>query len=47
MANKKTHNQPQSEGSIHDIPFQDAQGNTRTLGEFRGESLLIVNTASY
>jgi glutathione peroxidase-family protein len=35
------------EGSIYDIPFEDAKGKTRTLGEFRGEVLLIVNTASY
>ena len=32
---------------IYDIPFLDAQGRTRTLGEFRGQVLLIVNTASY
>ena len=30
-----------------EIPFNDAQGNQRTLGEFAGDVLLIVNTASY
>lgn len=33
--------------SVYDIPFKDAAGKTRTLGEFRGDVLLIVNTASY
>jgi glutathione peroxidase-family protein len=33
--------------SIYDIPFLDAEGRRRTLGEYRGEVLLIVNTASY
>ena len=33
--------------SVYDIPFLDAAGRQRTLGEFRGEVLLIVNTASY
>lgn len=33
--------------SGYEIPFQDAQGQERTLGEFRGLALLIVNTASY
>ena len=33
--------------SIYDIPFLDAEGRTRTLGEYRGQALLIVNTASY
>jgi glutathione peroxidase-family protein len=29
------------------ISFDDAQGNQRTLGEFGGDVLLVVNTASY
>ena len=33
--------------SVYDIPFLDADGKTRTLGEYRGDVLLIVNTASY
>ena len=33
--------------SGYEIPFRDAQGRERTLGEFRGQVLLIVNTASY
>lgn len=33
--------------ALYDIPFQDAQGRTRTLREFQGDVLLIVNTASY
>ncbi len=33
--------------SVYDIPFRDAEGRTRTLGEYRGQVLLIVNTASY
>jgi len=33
--------------SLYDIPFCDAEGRERTLGEFRGDVLLIVNTASY
>ncbi len=32
--------------SIHDIEVQDIKGQSRTLGEFRGQVLLIVNTAS-
>jgi glutathione peroxidase-family protein len=31
----------------YSIPFRDAQGRDRTLGEYRGQVLLIVNTASY
>lgn len=37
--------EPLSSGS--EIPFRDAQGQERTLGEFAGQVLLIVNTASY
>ena len=33
--------------SLYDIPFRDAAGHERTLGEFRGDVLLLVNTASY
>ena len=33
--------------SVYEIPFLDARGETRTLGEYRGDVLLIVNTASY
>lgn len=33
--------------SGYEIPFRDAQGKERTLEEFRGQVLLIVNTASY
>ena len=33
--------------SGYEIPFRDAQGQERTLGEFSGQVLLIVNTASY
>jgi glutathione peroxidase-family protein len=33
--------------SIYSIPFLDAAGRRRTLGEYRGDVLLIVNTASY
>ena len=33
--------------SVYDIPFLDAEGRSRTLREFRGDVLLIVNTASY
>ena len=33
--------------SVYDIPFLDAEGRTRTLREFHGDVLLIVNTASY
>ena len=33
--------------SIYDIPILDARGNLRTLGEYKGDVLLIVNTASY
>ena len=36
-----------AEQSLYDIPFLDAQGRPRTLGEYRGDVLLIVNTASY
>jgi glutathione peroxidase-family protein len=36
-----------AEPSLYDIPFRDAEGRQRTLGEFRGDVLLIVNTASY
>ena len=32
---------------VYDIPLLDAQGRARTLGEYRGDVLLIVNTASY
>jgi hypothetical protein len=31
----------------YDIPIVDADGKERTLGEYRGDVLLIVNTASY
>jgi hypothetical protein len=33
--------------SVYDVPVVDAQGQLRTLGEYRGDVLLIVNTASY
>ena len=33
--------------SVYEIPFLDAEGRQRTLGEYRGDVLLIVNTASY
>lgn len=33
--------------TIYDIDVRDAQGRTRSLGDFRGLVLLIVNTASY
>jgi glutathione peroxidase-family protein len=33
--------------TIFDIQVQDAQGRTRHLSEYRGDVLLIVNTASY
>jgi glutathione peroxidase-family protein len=33
--------------SVYEIPFQDALGRDRTLGEYRGDVLLITNTASY
>jgi glutathione peroxidase-family protein len=33
--------------SVYDVPVVDAQGQVRTLGEYRGDVLLIVNTASY
>ena len=36
-----------TEQSIYDIPFRDAAGRQRTLGEYKGDVLLIVNTASY
>jgi glutathione peroxidase-family protein len=32
---------------IYDIPIRDAEGRQRTLGEYRGDVLLVVNTASY
>ena len=32
---------------VYDIPLLDAQGRARTLVEYRGDVLLIVNTASY
>ncbi len=32
---------------IYDIPLRDAEGRQRTLGDYRGDVLLIVNTASY
>jgi len=38
---------PDRADGVYDIPFQDAQRRARTLGEYRGEVLLIVNTASY
>jgi glutathione peroxidase-family protein len=31
----------------YDIPFRDAEGKTRTLREYSGAVLLLVNTASY
>jgi glutathione peroxidase-family protein len=34
-------------GGIYDVPVRDAEGRQRTLGEYRGDVLLIVNTASY
>jgi glutathione peroxidase-family protein len=33
--------------TIYDIPIQDAAGNTITLARYKGDVLLIVNTASY
>ncbi len=32
--------------SIYDIPVQTSGGETKTLGEYRGQVMLIVNTAS-
>ncbi|WP_136513991.1 glutathione peroxidase [Geomonas edaphica] len=32
--------------SIYEIPVQTAGGETKTLGEYRGQVMLIVNTAS-
>jgi len=32
---------------VYAISLLDAQGRGRTLGEYRGDVLLIVNTASY
>ncbi len=32
---------------VYGIALVDAQGRARTLGEYRGDGLLIVNTASY
>jgi len=32
---------------VYAIPLLDAQGRARALGEYRGDVLLIVNTASY
>jgi glutathione peroxidase len=32
--------------SIYDIPVQTAGGETKTLAEYRGQVMLIVNTAS-
>ncbi|HEV2122058.1 MAG TPA: hypothetical protein VGW38_04685 [Chloroflexota bacterium] len=42
-----TKQQTQQDQSIYDIAFLDASGKKRTLGEYRGEVLLIINTASY
>jgi glutathione peroxidase-family protein len=44
---RKTQDAGAAQDDLYSIPFQDARGRTRTLGEFRGEVLLIVNTASY
>ena len=33
--------------SVYEIPFLDSKGESRTLGEYRGDVLLITNTASY
>jgi len=35
-----------AEGSLYDIEVQDIQGTTQSLGAYRGQVLLIVNTAS-
>lgn len=32
--------------SIYDIPVQTSRGETKTLGAYRGQVMLIVNTAS-
>jgi glutathione peroxidase-family protein len=39
--------QPTEQLAGDEIPFRDATGRKRTLREFRGQVLLIVNTASY
>lgn len=33
--------------SVYDVPITDTDGRVRTLGEYRGDVLLLVNTASY
>ncbi len=33
--------------TIHAIPVDDHDGTTTTLAEYRGDVLLVVNTASY
>ena len=43
MASNKT----TTADSVYDIPFLDADGKPRTLGDYKGDVLLIVNTASY
>ena len=42
MANAYSHDM-----DVYEIPVRDARGQDRTLGEYHGEVLLIVNTASY
>ena len=32
--------------SIYDFPVQTVSGETKTLAEYRGQVMLIVNTAS-
>jgi glutathione peroxidase-family protein len=33
--------------TIYDIPVEDAAGNPTTLAPYKGNVLVIVNTASY
>ena len=33
--------------SIYEISILNAKGDLRTLGDYKGDVLLIVNTASY
>ena len=42
-----THGVPDGAQTAYDIPFKGADGKTRTLREYAGDVLLIVNTASY
>ncbi len=33
--------------TIYDIPIEDGAGNPTTLARYKGDVLVIVNTASY